>query len=60
MLLEKECQNTKKGIQRTRRGISHLNAAIKFIPWFEQNELRGDDFDEADDVIENPIYVPPI
>jgi hypothetical protein len=60
MLLEKECQNTEKGIRRTRRSISHLNAAIKFIPWFEQNELRGDDFDETDDVIGNPIYVPAI
>ena len=57
MLLEKKCQNTEKGIRRTRKSTSHLDAATKFIPWFEQNELRGDDFDEVDDVIGNPIYI---
>jgi hypothetical protein len=57
MLFEKECQNTKKGIRHTERSTSHLDAATKFIPWFEQNELGGDDFDEVDDVIENPTYV---
>jgi hypothetical protein len=35
-----------------------LDVAVKFIPWFEQNELGGDDFDEVDDVIGDPTYVP--
>jgi len=60
MLLEKECQNTEKGIWRTGRSISHLDATTKFVSWFEQNELGGDDFDEVDDTIENPTYVPAI
>jgi len=60
MLLEKECQNTKKGIRCTGKSINHLDATTKFVSWFEQNELGGDDFDEVDDTIENPIYVPAI
>jgi hypothetical protein len=35
-----------------------LDAAAKFIPWLEQNELWGDEFDEVDDVIGDPPYVP--
>jgi hypothetical protein len=37
-----------------------LHAAAKFISWFEQNELGGDDFDEVDDVTRDPTYVPTI
>jgi hypothetical protein len=37
-----------------------LDVAAKFIPWFEHNELEGDDFDEVDDVIGDPTYVPTI
>jgi hypothetical protein len=37
-----------------------LDAATKFIPWFEHNELGGDDFDEVDDVIRDLTYVPTI
>ena len=58
MLFERERQYTEKGIQRTRRSACRLDAATKFIPWFEQNELGGDDFDEVDDVIGDPTYVP--
>jgi hypothetical protein len=60
MLLERECQYAKKGIRRTERSIGRLDAAAKFISWFEQNELGGDDFDEVDDIIRNPTYVPTI
>jgi hypothetical protein len=35
-----------------------LDAAVKFIPWFKQNELGGDDFDEVEDVIGDLTYVP--
>jgi len=28
-----------------------MDVAAKFIPWFEQNEFGGDDFDGGDDVI---------
>ena len=59
MLLERERQYAEKGIRRTRRSTGCLNAA-KFIPWLEQNELGGDDFDEVDDVIGDPTYVPKI
>jgi hypothetical protein len=51
MLLERKRQYVEKGIRRTGRSAGRLDAATKFIPWFEQNELRGDDFDEMDDVI---------
>jgi len=37
-----------------------LDATAKFIPWFKYNELGGDDFDEVDDVIRDPTYVPTI
>jgi hypothetical protein len=37
-----------------------LDAAAKFISWFEQNELGGDDFDEVDGIIGDPTYVPTI
>jgi len=37
-----------------------LDAAAKFISWFEQNKLRGDDFDKVDDVTGDPTYVPTI
>ena len=60
MLLERERQYTEKGIRRTRRSASCLDAAAKFIPWFEHNELGGDDFDEVDDVIGDSTYVPKI
>jgi len=60
MLLERERQYAEKGIQRTGRNTSHLDATAKFIPWFEYNELGGDDFDEVDDVIRDPTYVPTI
>jgi hypothetical protein len=35
-----------------------LVAAAKFIAWFEYNEIEGDDFDEVDNIIGDPIYVP--
>ena len=60
MLLERERQYAEKGIQRTGRSAGRLDAVAKFIPWFEQNELGGDDFDEVDDVIGEPTYVPKI
>jgi hypothetical protein len=60
MLLERECQYAEKGIRRTGRSTCRLDAATKFIPWFEHNELGGDDFDEVDDVIRDPTYVPTI
>jgi hypothetical protein len=37
-----------------------LDTGAKFISWFEYNELGGDDFDEVDDVIGDPTYVPAI
>jgi hypothetical protein len=37
-----------------------LDAATKFIPWFEHNELRRDYLDEVDNVIRGPNYVPVI
>jgi len=60
MLLERERQYSKKGIRHTGGSTGHLDAAAKFIPWFEENELGGDGFDEVDDVIEDPTYVPTI
>ena len=60
MLLERERQYAKKGIRRTGRSADRLDTAAKFIPWFEQNELGGDDCEEVDDVIEDPTYVPTI
>jgi len=60
MLLERERQYAKKDIRRTGRSASRLDAAAKFIPWFEENELGGDDFDEVDDVTGDPTYVPTI
>jgi len=60
MLLERERQYTEKGIRRTGGSTCHLDAAAKFISWFEENELGGDGFDEVDDVIEDPTYVPTI
>jgi hypothetical protein len=60
MLLERERQYTEKGIRRTGGSTCHLDVAAKFIPWFEENELGGDGFDEVDDVIEDPTYVPTI
>jgi hypothetical protein len=35
-----------------------LDAAAKFIAWFEYNKLEEDDFDEVDNVIEDSTYVP--
>ena len=35
MLLEREHQYAEKGIRRTGRSASRLDAAAKFIPWFE-------------------------
>jgi hypothetical protein len=58
MLLEMECQYTKKDIRYTGRSACHLDAIAKFISWFEQNKLGGDDFDEIDDIIGDPTYVP--
>ena len=60
MLLERERQYAKKGIRRTGKSAGRLDVAAKFIPWFEQNELGGDDFDEVDDIIGDPTYVPKI
>ena len=60
MLLERECQYAEKGIWRIGRSAGRLHAAAKFISWFEQNELGGDDFDEVDDVTRDPTYVPTI
>jgi hypothetical protein len=57
MLLERECQYTKKGIRRTGKGAGHLDVAAKFIPWFEQNELGGDTINEVDDVIGDSTYI---
>jgi hypothetical protein len=37
-----------------------LDTGAKFISWFEYNEFGGDDFDEVDDVIGDPTYVPAI
>ena len=58
MLLEREHQYTEKGIRRARRSTCRLDAAAKFIAWFEYNELEGDDFDEVDNVIGDSTYVP--
>jgi hypothetical protein len=60
MLLERERQYAEKGIRRIGRSTGHLDAAAKFISWFEQNELGGDDFDEVDGIIGDPTYVPTI
>jgi beta-galactosidase GanA len=60
MLLKREHQYVKNGIQRTGRSTGHLDVAAKFITWFEHNELGEDDFDEVDEVIGDPIYVPTI
>jgi hypothetical protein len=60
MLFERERQYTKKGIRRTGRSAGRLDAVTKFIPWLEHNELWGDEFDEVDDVIGDPSYVPVI
>jgi len=60
MHLERERQYTKKGIQCTRRSAGHLDVVAKFILWFEDNELEGDDFDEVDGIIGYPNYVPVI
>jgi hypothetical protein len=60
MLLERERQYAKKDIRRTGRSAGRLDAAAKFIPWFEENELGGDDFDEVDDVTGDPTYMPTI
>jgi hypothetical protein len=60
MLLERERQYTEKGIRCTGRSADCLDTIAKFIPWFEQNELGGDDFDEVDDIIGNSTYVPKI
>jgi len=59
-LLEREPQYIKKDIRRTRRSVGRLDAATKFISWFEHNELRGDDFDEVESVIRDPTYIPTI
>jgi hypothetical protein len=37
-----------------------LDANTKFIQWFKQKELGGVGFDEVDDVIGDPTYVPTI
>jgi hypothetical protein len=60
MLLERECRYIKKDIWPIKRSANYMDAAAKFITWFEQNEFRGDDFDEVDDVIWDPNYVPAI
>jgi hypothetical protein len=60
MLFERERQYAEKGIRRTGRSAGRLDAAATFITWFEKNELGGDDFDEVDDVIGDPTYVPKI
>jgi hypothetical protein len=60
MPLERERQYAKKGIQCTGRSVGRLDAAAKFIPWFEHNELGGYEFDEIDNVIGDPTYVPTI
>jgi hypothetical protein len=60
MLLERECQYIKKDIRRIRRSTNYMDVAAKFIPWFEHNEFRRDDFDEVDDVIGDPNYIPAI
>ena len=39
---------------------SCLDNAAKFVPWFEQNKLGGDDFDEVDDIIRDLNYIPAI
>ena len=58
MLFERKRQYAKKGIRRARRSTGRLVAAAKFIAWFEYNEIEGDDFDEVDNIIGDPIYVP--
>ena len=60
MLLERERQYTENGIQRTARSACCLDVTTKFIPQFEHNELGGHNFDEVDDEIGNPNYVPGI
>ena len=60
MLFERERQYTEKDIRCTGRSAGHLDTAAKFIPWFKENELGGDDFDEVDDVIGDLTYVPKI
>ena len=57
MLLKRKHQYTEKGIRCTGRSAGCLDTAAKFIPWFEQNELEGDEFDEVDDVIRDPNYI---
>jgi hypothetical protein len=39
LLLEREHQYTKKGIQCTIISVSRLDVATKFISWFEHNKL---------------------
>jgi hypothetical protein len=39
MLFKRERQYTEKGIRQTGRSAGRLDAAAKFIPWLEQNEL---------------------
>jgi hypothetical protein len=60
MLLERECRYIKKDIWPIKRSVNYMDVAAKFIPWFEQNEFGGDDFDGGDDVIWDPNYVPTI
>jgi len=39
LLLEREHQYTKKGIQHTIISVGRLDVATKFISWFEHNKL---------------------
>ena len=58
ILLERESQLKAMGIRRTGRSAKCLEPAARFIPWYEEYELGGQNDDNLDDIVVDSDYVP--
>ena len=58
ILLERESQLKAMGIRRTGRRSKCLEPAARFVPWYEEYELGGQNDDNLDDIVDDPNYVP--
>ena len=46
------------GIRRTGRSAKCLEPTARFVPWYEEYELGGQNDDNLDDIVDDPDYVP--
>ena len=58
ILLERESQLQAMGICRTGRSAKCLEPAARFVLWYEEYELGGQNDDNLDDIVDDPDYVP--